>query len=135
MYSLFFYFYIKTLFILTWSGFMNYLFRTFLPISTLLCGNCSTNFKLRLYFYHSFYFEILLGRLLYSVFFIICANPNCVTNLISCKLHLLLISEIYFTYLVIYLSIAHTGKYHVLHLPVYLTLNIYDFQDFCFAKW
>ena len=53
---------------------------------------------LRLYFYHSLYFEIVLGRLLYSVSLIICVNQNCVTKDISCKLFMLLMSEISFTY-------------------------------------
>ena len=118
-----FYLFIKFVYFnLIW--FYDLLLQDISPISTLLCGNCPKTFKLTLYFYHSLYLKILLSQLLYSVSFIIYVNQNCVTNHISCKLYLLLMSKIYFTYLVVYLHTAHTGKYHILHLLVYLILSI-----------
>ena len=108
-----FYHFIKSLFILTFWVY-DLLLQDISPISTLLCGNCPTTFKLRLYFYHFLYFDILLGQLLYLASFIIYVNQNCVTNHISCKLYLLLMSKIYFTHLVFYLHTAHTGKAVVL---------------------
>ena len=75
-----------SLFNLTWSSFIIYMFRVTPPVLALY-GNFCLTFKLRSSFCHSLYFDVSLVSIFSFVYN--CVNWNCVINQVLFKLSIL----------------------------------------------